>query len=94
MFEREVFFAKTLNFAIFAALFQFLCIIILNSKILKSIQIVFEKIGFYQFFHSKLSSRNFGQPATLSYLAAHILCMAILDGWVQNRLPSEVFLNL
>jgi hypothetical protein len=36
---------------------------------------------FYVFLSSK-SSRNFGPQATLTYPAVHILCTAILGGWV------------
>jgi hypothetical protein len=38
---------------------------------------------FYVFLSSK-SSRNFGPQATLTYPAVHILCTAILGGWVPD----------
>jgi hypothetical protein len=38
---------------------------------------------FYVFLSSK-SSQNFGPEATFTYPAVHILCMAILGGWVSD----------
>jgi hypothetical protein len=38
------------------------------------------------YYYSFLDSRNFGLLATLFFLVIHIICMAILGGWWQDRL--------
>ena len=72
-----------------------------NKMLLDYINNKQEKLNHFReilrFFNVNLSlkgSQNFSPQATLTCLAIYILCMAILGGWVPDRLPSRRLFEL